>query len=172
MKFSKLTGSTATGLRRWGELSWGLWRQVLVAGVVESALSGLSIGLCGHLLTACQLVTIDYVFRGQFRGQPRAAPTDKSRPTPWTPNPARCATAPRPSPPAASDPVAMAVSADYTNLYVAQRGQQHGSSLCDRRQRRADGEGHGYLERPSDCSRGRLPRHLSLCRFRHDHRDA
>ncbi|MGA8670564.1 MAG: beta-propeller fold lactonase family protein [Terracidiphilus sp.] len=108
MKFSKFAGSPATGLRRWG----GLSQLILVSTI------GL---LVATFLTACQLVTIDYVF------------VASSAPSTTSPN-GQIDTYASDSQSGALrkgaatvssggvDPVAMAVSSDYTNLYVANAG--------------------------------------------------
>jgi len=108
MKFSKFAGSLATGLCRWGGLS-----QLFLVSTI-----GL---LVATFLTACQLVTIDYVF------------VASSAPSTTSPN-GQIDTYASDSQSGALrkgaatvssggvDPVAMAVSSDYTNLYVANAG--------------------------------------------------
>ena len=106
MKLNKLLGSTVAGIRRRGSLC----QLVLVSG------TGL---LVATLLAACQLVTIDYVFvasagSGGSNGQIDTFASDSQ------------SGALRKGAPTVSSggvgPVAMAVSADYTNLYVAHAG--------------------------------------------------
>lgn len=136
MKFSKLTGSPATGLSRWGGLTGspgtGLGRRGGLTGSQAAGfrrLGGLSqlflvsiIGLSvATFLTACQLVTIDYVFvassaasatnpNGQidtFAADSQSGALRKGAPTVSA---------------GGVGPVAMAVTSDYTNLYVANAG--------------------------------------------------
>jgi len=122
MKFSKLAGSPATGLRRWGGLAgspatgfrrWGGLSQLFLVSTI-----GL---LVATFLTACQLVTIDYVF------------VASSAPTATSPNgqidtyaaDSQSGALRKGAPTVSSggvDPVAMAVSSDYTNLYVGNGG--------------------------------------------------
>lgn len=106
MKFSKSSGSPATGLRRWG----GLSQLFLVSAI------GL---LVATLLSACQLVTIDYVFvasagSGGSNGTIDTFAADSES------GALRKGAATVSS--GGVGPVAMAVSADYTNLYVAHAG--------------------------------------------------
>ncbi len=106
MKLSKLPGSPATGPHRWG----GLSRLVLVSGISL---------LVATLLTACQLVTIDYLYlasggSGGGDGQITGYAVDSQ-------SGALRSGVPSVDTGGAS-PVAMAVSADYTNLYVANQG--------------------------------------------------
>jgi 6-phosphogluconolactonase (cycloisomerase 2 family) len=112
MKFSKVSGPPATGLRRWGRLS-----QLFLVSMI-----GL---LVATLLSACQLVTIDFVYlAGDFTttssnggilvlaadsqsGALRfAAGTDIKTPIDS----------------GGPSPVAIATSGDYNNLYVANQG--------------------------------------------------
>ncbi|MFP5235765.1 MAG: lactonase family protein [Acidobacteriota bacterium] len=102
MKFSKFSASPAKGVRRWGSLS-----QLLLVSAVALAVSS--------LLTACQLVTIDFVFLASSSpsagGQIQTFAVDSQ------------SGALRNGPPAVdaggTSPVAMATTADYANLYVA-----------------------------------------------------
>ncbi len=108
MKFSKLSGSTAKGFLRRG----GLGQLFLVSAI------GL---LVATFLAACQLVTIDYVFvassagtssgpNGQidtFAADSQSGALRKGAATVSS---------------GGVDPVAMAISGDYTNLYVAHAG--------------------------------------------------
>lgn len=108
MKFSKFAGSPATGIRRWG----GLSQLFLVSAI------GL---LVASLLTACQLVTIDYVFVASSAG---TATSPNGQIDTYAADSQSGAL--RKGAAAVSSggvtPVAMAVSADYTNLYVANAG--------------------------------------------------
>jgi len=108
MKFSKLSGSPGTGFRRWSGLS-----QLFLVSTI-----GLSVAT---FLTACQLVTVDYVF------------VASSAPTATSPNgqidtyaaDSQSGALRKGAPTVSSggvDPVAMAVSSDYTNLYVGNAG--------------------------------------------------
>jgi 6-phosphogluconolactonase (cycloisomerase 2 family) len=108
MKFSKLSGSPGTGFRRWGGLS-----QLFLVSTI-----GLSVAT---FLTACQLVTIDYVF------------VASSAPTATSPNgqidtyaaDSQSGALRKGAPTVSSggvDPVTMAISSDYTNLYVGNAG--------------------------------------------------
>jgi 6-phosphogluconolactonase (cycloisomerase 2 family) len=105
MKFSKLSGPHETGHRRWGSLS----HLILVS----------SIGLVvATLLTACQLVTIDYVFLSTSAattacsgGEIETFASDSQSGALRTAAKAVCA--------GGVNPVAMAVTASYANLYVA-----------------------------------------------------
>ena len=105
MKFSKLSGPPETGRRRWGSLS----QLILVS----------SIGLVvATLLTACQLVTIDYVFLASSAattacsgGEIETFASDSQSGALRTAAKAVCA--------GGVNPVAMAVTANYSNLYVA-----------------------------------------------------
>ena len=105
MKFSKLSGSPATSRRRWGSLS----QLFLVSSI------GL---LVATLLTACQLVTIDYVFVSSAAatttcsgGEIETFASDSQSGALRTGASAVCA--------GGVNPVAMTVTGDYTNLYVA-----------------------------------------------------
>ncbi len=122
MKFSKFSGSPATGLRRWGGSSGSPATGLRRRGGLSQLLLVSAIGLLvATLLAACQLVTIDYVF------------VASSAPTANSPN-GQIDTYAADSQSGALrkgaatvssggvDPVAMAVSADYTNLYVAHAG--------------------------------------------------
>jgi 6-phosphogluconolactonase len=105
MKLSKLLGSPATGPHRWGGLS-----QLGLVSVISL--------LVATLLTACQLVTIDFLYLasagsggdGQITGYAVDSQTGALR----TGVPAADS--------GGASPVALAVSADYTNLYVANQG--------------------------------------------------
>ncbi|HEX4286159.1 MAG TPA: beta-propeller fold lactonase family protein [Terracidiphilus sp.] len=106
MKFSKLSRSLATGLRR----KSGLGQLFLVSAI------GL---LVATFLTACQLVTIDYVFvatagSGSSNGAIDTYAADSQS------GALRKGAASVSS--GGVNPVAMAVSADYTNMYVAHTG--------------------------------------------------
>lgn len=108
MKFSKISGSMATGLRFRG----GLGRLFVVSAI------GL---IVATFLAACQLVTIDYVFvasssgtakgpNGQidtFAADSQSGALRKGAATVSS---------------GGVNPVAMAISGDYTNLYVAHAG--------------------------------------------------
>lgn len=106
MKFSKLTESLATGLR----LRGGLGQLVMVSAI------GL---LVATFLAACQLVTIDYVFVA-------AAGSGTSNGTIDTYAADSQSGALRKGAATVSsggvNPVAIAVSADYSNMYVAHTG--------------------------------------------------
>jgi len=108
MKFNKLSGSPATGVRS----RVGLTQLILASAV------GLFVAT---LLAACQLVTIDFVFvassaapAGSSNGQIDTYAVDSQS------GALRKGAATVSS--GGVDPVAMAVSADYTNLYVGHAG--------------------------------------------------
>src|SRR5262249_32741549 len=122
MKFSKFMGLPAAGLRRRGVLSGFQAKGVLRRGGVGQLLLISATGLLVAAgLAACQLVTIDYVFvassastssgpKGQidtFAADSQSGALRKGAATVSS---------------GGVDPVAMAVSADYTNLYVAHAG--------------------------------------------------
>ncbi|MGA8731100.1 MAG: beta-propeller fold lactonase family protein [Terracidiphilus sp.] len=105
MKFSKSSGPPATGRRRWGSLS----QLFLVSSI------GL---LVATLLTACQLVTIDYVFVASAAattacsgGEIQTFAADSQSGALRMGAPPVCA--------GGVNPVAMTVTGDYTNVYVA-----------------------------------------------------
>jgi 6-phosphogluconolactonase len=108
MKFSKFMGFPATASRGWGGL-----RHLFMVSIV-----GL---LVATLITACQLVTIDYVFVASSvasatspNGQIDTYASDSES------GALRKGAATVSS--GGVDPVAMAVSSDYTHLYVANAG--------------------------------------------------
>lgn len=107
MKFSKLLGSPATGNRRWG----GLSQLFLVSSL------GLGVAV---FLAACQLVTIDYVFLAISAsgscsgGQIETFAADSQS--------GALRKGAEPVCDGGSNPVAMAISSGYTNLYVANSG--------------------------------------------------
>ncbi len=108
MKFSKLSRPPVTGRRRWGSLS----QLILVSSI------GL---LVATLLTACQLVTTDYVFISSAAatstcsgGEIETYASDSESGALRTGAPPVCA--------GGVDPVAMAVTGAYNNLYVANHG--------------------------------------------------
>jgi len=106
MKLSKLSESPAAGVGRWGGFS-----QLVLVSVTSLFVA--------TLLAACQLVTIDYVFvasagssgsNGQidtFAADSQSGALRKGAPTVSS---------------GGVGPVAMAISADYKNLYVAHAG--------------------------------------------------
>lgn len=102
MKFSKFSASSAKGVRRWGSLS-----QLLLVSAIGLAVAS--------LLSACQLVTIDYVFLASASpsagGQIQTFAVD-SQSGALRNGPAAVGSG-------GSTPVAMATTADYANLYVA-----------------------------------------------------
>lgn len=102
MKFSKFSASPAKGVRRWGSLS-----QLLLVSAIALAVAS--------LLTACQLVTVDYVFLASASpsagGQIQTFDVD-SQSGALRNGPAAVASG-------GSTPVAMATTSDYANLYVA-----------------------------------------------------
>ncbi len=107
MKFNKLSGSPATALCRWD----GVSQLILV--------SAASLGVA-LFLSACQLVTIDYVYlagagSGSSNGAIEAFAVDSQSGALRTGG-VKTVDSGGPT------PVAMAVSADYTNLYVANQG--------------------------------------------------
>ncbi len=108
MKFSKSLGSPATGLRRRRGLS-----QLFLVSTVSL--------LVATFLTACQLVTIDYVFVAS--SAPTATSPDGQIDTYASDSQSgalRKGAATVSS--GGVDPVAMVVSSDYANLYVANAG--------------------------------------------------
>jgi 6-phosphogluconolactonase len=108
MKFSKFAGSPATGVRRWG----GLSQLVLVSAI------GL---LVASLLTACQLVTIDYVFVASSAGT-STSPNGQIDTYAADSQSGALRKGAATVSSGGVTPVAMAASADYTNLYVANAG--------------------------------------------------
>lgn len=97
MKFSKKTGCQPAEVRRWGR--WSQLSLVCVAGLVVAT-----------LLSACQLVTIDYVYlAGSGNVQVFAVDSQSGA----------LRNAAKPEPSGGTSPVALAVTADYANLYVA-----------------------------------------------------
>jgi 6-phosphogluconolactonase len=105
MKFSKITGPPATGPHRWG----GSSQLFLVSSI------GL---LVATLFTACQLVSIDYVFLATTGGTTKCAggqietyAVDSQSGAVRKANPPVCS--------GGNTPVALAISPGYTNLYVA-----------------------------------------------------
>lgn len=120
MKLSKMSGSPATGFRSSGALSQppaaGFRRRLGLSQLVLVSITGL---LVATLLSACQLVTIDYVFvacagNGGSNGQIDTFASDSES------GALRKGAATVSS--GGVGPVAIAVSADYTNLYVAHAG--------------------------------------------------
>ena len=105
MKFSKMLGSPATGGRRWGNLS----QLFLVSSI------GL---LVATLLTACQLVTIDYVFVSSAAGT-TACSGGEIETFASDSQSGALRTGQKPVCAGGVNPVAMAISGDYANLYVA-----------------------------------------------------
>lgn len=108
MKFSKILESPATGFRRRG----GLSQLLLVSAIVL---------LVATLMTACQLVTVDYVFLASSgsngtnsNGEISVFAVDSQS------GALRKGAASVTS--GVNGPVAMAVTTDYTNLYVANAG--------------------------------------------------
>lgn len=106
MKFSKYSGSSATGVRRRGS-----WSQLLLVSAAGLAVAG--------LLSACQLVTIDYVFltgtytnsSGASSGGVQAFAVDSES------GALRNAGGNVAS--GGLSPVAMATTSDYAHMYVA-----------------------------------------------------
>jgi len=97
MKFSKNSGSSTTGVRRWGRLSQ--LSLVCLIGLVVAT-----------LLSACQLVTIDYVYlAGSGTIQAFAVDSESGA----------LRNAGKPTSSEGTTPVALAVTPDYANLYVA-----------------------------------------------------
>jgi 6-phosphogluconolactonase len=97
MKFSKISGSSTKGIRRWGKLSQ-LSLVCLISLVVAT------------LLSACQLVTIDYVYLAGS-GQIQAFAVDSES--------GALRNAGKPASSEGANPVALAVTPDFANLYVA-----------------------------------------------------
>jgi 6-phosphogluconolactonase len=97
MKFSKISGSSMTVVRRWGRLS-----QLSLVCLISLAVA--------TLLSACQLVTIDYVYLAGS-GSIQAFAVDSQS--------GALRNAGKPASSAGATPVAMAVTPDYANLYVA-----------------------------------------------------
>ena len=158
MKFSKLSGSPATGGRRWGSLS----QLFLVSSI------GL---LVATLLTACQLVTIDYVFVSSAAattacsgGEIETFASDSQSGALRTGAAPVCA--------GGVNPVAMAVTSDYTNLYVANHGDDTVVHFAV--------ASNGVLTAKDTVTLSTAPtsvavncgRHFSVCRLRHHLGDA
>ncbi len=115
MKFSKLSGAPATGPHRWG----GLGQLFLVS------LIGLVVAT---LLSACQLVTIDYVYVAETtsgtgstgsNGQIQAFAVDSQSGALRTSTKAGLNVDS-----GGSNPVSLALTTDYANLYVANQGNK------------------------------------------------
>jgi hypothetical protein len=102
MKFSKFSAFPAKSVRRWGSLS-----QLLLVSAIALAVAS--------LLTACQLVTIDYVFLASSSpsagGQIQVFAVDSQS--------GALRTGPAAVGSGGSSPVALATTADYANLYAA-----------------------------------------------------
>lgn len=102
MKFSKFLAFPAKSVRRWGSLS-----QLLLVCAIALAVAS--------LLTACQLVTIDYVFLASSSpsagGQIQVFAVDSQS--------GALRTGPAAVGSGGSSPVALATTADYANLYAA-----------------------------------------------------
>jgi 6-phosphogluconolactonase len=108
MKFNKLSESPAAGSRRWGSLS-----QLFLVSV-----AGL---LLATLLSACQLVTIDYVFVASSAGT-ASGPNGQIDTYAADSQSGALRKGAATVSSGGVNPVAMAISADYTNLYVAHAG--------------------------------------------------
>src|SRR4051812_21183735 len=120
MKFSKLVGSPAIGFRGWGSSSgcpttgvhrWGSLSQLFLVSVM-----GLTVAM---LLSACQLVTIDYVYLaevGSSGGNGQIQPFAVDSQSGALRRGLKTVDSGGPS------PVSMAVTTDYANLYVANQG--------------------------------------------------
>jgi 6-phosphogluconolactonase (cycloisomerase 2 family) len=119
MKFSKLTGSLATGVRRWGVLTGFRAAGVGRRGSLSQLILVSTIGLCvATVLTACQLVTIDYVYLAgssgsgtSNSGQIQVFAVDSESGALRTGAPSISS--------GGSIPVALATSSDYASLYAA-----------------------------------------------------
>ena len=82
-----------------------------------------SIGLLvATLLTACEIITIDYVFVASSAGSRKRRVTDRSTSSRPTPSPGALRTGAATVSSGGANPVAMAVTSDYANLYVANAG--------------------------------------------------
>ena len=121
MKFSKFMGSPAKSLRRWGcsagspttgPRRWGSLSQLFLVSAI-----GLVVAI---FLSACQLVTIDYVYLAEI-GQPGANGQIESFAVDSQSGALRTGSSSTVDSGGAS-PAAIAVSADYTHLYVANQG--------------------------------------------------
>ena len=122
MKFSRFSGSPATGLRRWGRSSEGQATGLRRRGGLSQLFLVSAIGLLvATLLAACQLVTIDYVFVASSAGTANSPNGQIDTYAADSESGALRKGAATVSS-GGVDPVAMAVSADYTNLYVAHAG--------------------------------------------------
>ena len=108
MKFSKLSGSPASGIRR--RVGLGQLILVSIVGLVVAS-----------LLAACQLVTIDYVFVASSAA-PAGSPNGQIDTYAADSQSGALRKGASTVSSGGVDPVAMAVSADYTNLYVAHAG--------------------------------------------------
>lgn len=97
MKFSKISGSSMMVVRRWGRLS-----QLSLVCLISLAVA--------TLLSACQLVTIDYVYLAGS-GSIQAFAVDSQS--------GALRNAGKPASSVGATPVAMAVTPDCANLYVA-----------------------------------------------------
>jgi hypothetical protein len=123
--------------------------------------------LVATLMTACQLVSIDYVFVAS--SAPTATSPDGQIDTYAADSQSGALRKGAATVSAGGvDPVAMAVSSDYTNLYVANAGKQHGGSLRCRLEWGTLREGHDYLNRPPPVSLAvSTGGHISVCCFGH-----
>ena len=107
MKFSKIMGSPATGVRRWDDLS-----RLFLVSLISVAVA--------TLLSACQLVTIDYVYLAETGasagadGQIQAFAVDSQSGALRTGVPIVDS--------GGASPVALVTTADYANLYAANQG--------------------------------------------------
>ena len=120
MKFSKLVGSLASGLRRRGSSSGypatGVRRRGSLSQLFLVSVMGLTVAI---LLSACQLVTIDFVYLaevGSSGGNGQIQPFAVDSQSGALRRGLKTVDSGGPS------PVAMAVTTDYANLYVANQG--------------------------------------------------
>ena len=121
MKFSKLMGSPATGIRRWGGSARALTTSPRRRGSLSQLFLVSAIGLVvAMFLSACQLVTIDYVYLAEV-GQPGGDGQIEAFAVDSQSGALRTGSASTIDSGGAS-PAAMAISADYGHMYVANQG--------------------------------------------------
>ena len=123
-----------------------------------------SIGLLvATLLTACQLDTIDYVYVASSSGVQVFAVDSQSG--------ALRTGAPTVTS-GVSSPVAMAVTSDYANLYVANKGNNTVVHFAIGLHGDSDGQGHNYHQQLTRCPGGERRWNLSVCGFQRQYGDA
>ena len=133
---------------------------------IEPAYSGLfHRPSSGHLFLCLRTCNRRLCFRGLFRRLGDIERTERSRPSRWTPSPAHCA---REQPTVSSggvNPVSMAVTSDYANLYVANASASSNSIVhfAIDTQRSSDVKDTVTLSSYTHCHGRELSRNLPVC---------